>query len=469
MIATPGSAGLRFLKLGAGDAAARILSFVATVYLARTLGAGMYGVIVSATTVVMYLAFIAEAGMEMTGLREVTAHPERVPSLLGGVLGGRLVVAGVLVAVATVAGLGFLPAPDGAALALYSGTLVATALGTRFVHLGLERTGIVAWSRVLSESVAALLIVALVRVPNDLLRAPVAQITGDTLAALFLLWRLPAAARPPRLSVDFTTTVALVRKSWPMVLHGLLGLAIFNSDFLFLRVFDEVETVGFYAVAYTFISFIQNLGMVYSVSLIPNMTAMRHDRQGSQRFIDDSMAQVMFAALPATVGGVLVATALVTLLFGVAYAPSAQPLQILLLLVPVALARNVLQAVMVAHGRQDLMLRTVVWAAAGNMVLNLVLIPPFGMLGAATATFVTEAVRTWLSMRYTQTLSLGLPPPRRMARIAAATVVMGVVVLLTRAWPVAGVIAVSAVAYLGALLLVGGIRLRPGSRPELPL
>jgi len=55
--------GLRFLKLGLGEAGARVLAFIATVYLARTLGAGVYGVLVAAMTIVSYLAFVADCGI----------------------------------------------------------------------------------------------------------------------------------------------------------------------------------------------------------------------------------------------------------------------------------------------------------------------------------------------------------------------------------------------------------------------
>lgn len=469
-MSTPGgSAGRRFLALGLGETAARLVAFGVTVYVARTLGADRYGILVAALTVVMYLTFVVDAGMEMVGVKEVAAHPERVPALLRRVVGSRLAIAVAVIGLVGVAGTLALPAVDGRALTLYAGTLVGTALGTRFVHLGLDRAGHAASSRVLGESLVALIVFAAVRHPDHLLRVPIAQIVGDLVAALFLLRLLPSAARPAGIQFDVRGTLALLGEARPMILHGLLGLAIFNSDFLFLRVLKDASSVGYYAVAYTLISFVQNLGVAYTMSLIPTLTAVRADRAAAQRAVDDGMAQAMFGALPVTAGGLLVAPGLVALLFGAGYAPSAAPLQVLLLLVPIALVRNVWQAVLVAYDRQDLMLRTVIWAAGVNVLLNVVLIPPFGLIGAAGATVATEGVRTWLSARYAAGLSMVMPPARRFAKVAIASAVMAGVTALAAGGPVLVTVAAGAFSYAAVLLATGAVRLRRGALPELPL
>jgi O-antigen/teichoic acid export membrane protein len=465
----PGSVSRRFLALGSGEVVARLVAFGVTVYVARTLGAQYYGVLASATAVVMYLAFVADAGLEWVGVRQVAAEPDRVPTLLAGILGSRLcIAAGLITATAVLATLS-LPAPDGMALTLYAGTLVATALGTRFVHVGLDRAGSVAWSRVLGEAAVAVLAITFVHRSEHLLRVPIAQVIGDVLAALLLLRLLPAGRRPARLRVRVGATLALMRESAPMVLHGLLGLTIFNSDFLFLRVFNGAASVGFYAVAYTLISFVQNLGSSYTVSLIPTLTVVRGDRGQSQRIVDAGMLHALFGALPITVGGLIVASSLVSLFFGPGYAPSARPLQILLLLIPIALVRNVWQAVLVAFGRQDLMLRTVAWAAGANVLLNLALIPVFGMIGAAVATVATEVARTWLSAHYAAGLSMAMPSISRFWRLLLATAGMALVTWLSSGLPVVITIAVGGAGYAAVLLATGAVRLRRGRLPELSL
>ena len=55
--------GRTFAKLASGEALARLIAFGVTVFLARQLGAGGYGVIALATAVILYLSFVADAGL----------------------------------------------------------------------------------------------------------------------------------------------------------------------------------------------------------------------------------------------------------------------------------------------------------------------------------------------------------------------------------------------------------------------
>jgi O-antigen/teichoic acid export membrane protein len=144
-----------------------------------------------------------------------------------------------------------------------------------------------------------------------------------------------------------------------------------------------------------------------------------------------------------------------------------EPLQILLLLLPLAFVRNVSQGALLAHGRQDQMLRTVAWAAATNVGLNLLLIPRWGLAGAAWATVATEGVRTVLAALYALRLGLPMTDPRRFWRIVLATSAMTAAVLGVGAMSLVPAIVVGALSYLAVLALAGGIRFGRGRMPEL--
>ncbi len=459
--------GVAFLKLGLGEALARLIAFAATVYLARTLGAPLYGVIVLATTVLLYLTYLSDLGIEALGVRDVAAARDALPEILAPTLGARLLVALALVAVTMAIGLSVMAQPDGAILATYTLVLLPAALGTKWVHLGLERSGTASLGRTLTELTSALLIVVLVRRPEDLARAPLAQLVGEGVGAFVLLRFLPTGFGRLRAAIRPEAIRPLLKRSWPLVLHGLLGLAIFNSDFLFLRGFRDSASVGLYAAAYLLISFFLNLGAAYTMTLLPVLTRLRDDRAEAKVLYDGSMAQVMVGALPVALGGFLVAGGVIDLVFTPAYHAATLPLQVLIWTIPVALIRNVSQSALVAYGRQDQLLHTVAWAAALNVGLNLLLIPRWGMLGAALATLATEVVRTMLAGWYTHRLGLEMTAPRRFTRTAVATLLMGAAVWWAGERSVLVTVLIGAACYLAALTALGVLRFRRGALPEL--
>lgn len=459
--------GQSFLKLGTGEALARLIAFGATVYLARRLGADLYGSIALATAVLLYLACVTDCGLEMLGISDVARQPSQIAHFLPSLLTARVLVATVVMVLVAVVGLLWLPQPDGALLAMYALTLGSLAAGTQWVHLGLGGAGTAALARIVAEGLTALLILLLVRGPADIANAPLAQVIGQGAGALLLLRLLPAGVGKLRVTLDRAVVSSVFQRSWPLVLHALLGLAIFNSDFVFLRVFRNAATVGYYAVAYTLVSFALNLGVSYGMGLLPVMSKLRGTPDEERRLYDTAMAQVFAGGLPIAIGTTLVAPPIIAWFFGAGYKPAAVLLQVLIWSVPLALFRNVAQAALISYDRQHLMLRSVAVAAALNFALNVALIPAWGAVGAAIATIATEAVRAVLVLLFVRSIGIPFTALRRFWKAIVAAIAMTVALMLAGSLPAWATVLLGAVVYGATLSVLGGLRFRRGALPEL--
>jgi O-antigen/teichoic acid export membrane protein len=227
--------------------------------------------------------------------------------------------------------------------------------------------------------------------------------------------------------------------------------------------------VGRYAAAYTLISFLLNLGVAYGQALLPSLAALGEDRAAQRPVYDSGNALVTAAGLPLAVGGSILAHRIIGTVFGPGYGQAGLALQILIWSIPVAYLRNVPQAALITAHRQDRVMHTAVWAAAANLALNLLLIPPYGLGGAAVATLLTEILRTALAVRYAQAEGFGLTGPARFWRSGLAAGIMGGVLLLLGPASIWIAVPLGAAVYGLALLAVGGLRLEGGRLPRLAL
>jgi O-antigen/teichoic acid export membrane protein len=466
LVPAPGESGRgrRFALLATGDGLARVIGFGLTIYLARVLGAGSYGVIALVGAVMLYLNTVADAGLELLGVREISDDPRGLEALVPSLLSARLVIALALWGATAAVGLVLLPQPEGAVLAACALSLFAVAAGTRWVHLGLERSGSVAAALLAGTSLSALLTPFLVRGAGDLVRWPAIQFAGESLVALLLLVTLRRAGYRLPVVLHRAVIAPVLRRSWPLVLHTLLGLIVFNADFVFLRVLRDSATVGRYAVAYALVSFFINLGQSFGYTLMPGMTRLASSAEAQRDLYGRAMAEAMLGALPVAVGGWLLGGAAITAMFGPAYAAAGAPLVLLMWAVPPAVVRSVAHTALVAHHKQRDMVRSVVWAALVNLGLNAALIPRWGMVGAAVATVITEVVRTALSVRYAADAGVPLPPLARFGRGAAACAAMLVAVALVPPGLVWLRVATGGAVYLAALALLGVLRRGPDRR-----
>lgn len=456
-----------FLKLGAGELIARVIGFLTMVYLARFLGVEAYGIIGFAYAVLLYFTGLADFGIEALGPREIAEAPDQLPHLSPPILAARLLLATGLVILLALAGIYFMPQPDGVVLAVLGLTLFAAAASPRWIHLGLEKAGRVAVARTAGEVVRALLVLAFVHEAADIVNVPLAQVVGDTLATVMLFWWLRSNGLSLRPPIKLSVAAPVLRRAWPLAANMLLGLLIYNSDLIFLRFFRDAAEVGYYLAAFTLITLLGNLSNTYSTSLLPTLTRAGQTVSDQHDLYHTAMAHVAVVALPVAVGGYMLATPLITFFFGASYEASGAVLQILILSIPFVLTRGVLRVALITVNRQDRVMWITFGAAILNITLNLLLIPRYGMTGAAFSTLISEIVRTLLAQVYVRWAGFPITELGRYWRSLLSTVVMGGVLwsaALSSLWVA---IALGGLVYLVALTLSGGIRIQRGKWPAL--
>jgi O-antigen/teichoic acid export membrane protein len=252
---------------------------------------------------------------------------------------------------------------------------------------------------------------------------------------------------------------------------------IFNSDLLVLRAFRDAQTVGWYSASYQLISFLINMAGAYSLSLMPAFTQARSEGGERRALYLDSLANALCLGVPIAVGGGLCAGGLIELVFGAGYAPSALPLTVLLASIPFLLWKDVAMVGMVVAGKEKAVLRMTIAAVLFNLAANLLVIPRWGMVGAAATTFATEVLRAALGAWYVRGLGLPLLGVARLWRpvLSAAAMVVALGAIPIPRVNMLGVtlpevllrVAAGAVVYTLALMALGGVEWRRGALPRL--
>lgn len=418
-----------FIVLGGGELVGRLIGFAAMVYAARALGTEAYGIIGFALAVILYFQSLVDGGLDLLGPRLAAQRPEQIPDLLASIVGSRLLVAALVGLVLAVTAFPLLPSPEDRVLALYGLTLLGFALSTRWLHVGLDRGAPVAASRLLGGALTVGLVLAWVRTPADVGRVPVAYAIAEAIASLVLFgWLLRSGIRPGR--VRASLVLPAWRSAGPLLASVLLGLVVYNADFVLLRIFRGRTDVGLYLAAYALISFLGQLGLVARLSLIPTLSRVRDDPEVEADMNATAAARVSLIGLPIAVGGFLVGGDLITSLFGADFAPAGMPLRLLIWTLLLLYWRGVIEAFLIARDQQRYVMRATAAAAVMNVALNLLLIPRYGMTGAAAATVATEAVRLGMIGRFAAATGYRGATFGRLVRPLAATAAMALVVVL---------------------------------------
>ena len=227
-----------------------------------------------------------------------------------------------------------------------------------------------------------------------------------------------------------------------------------RADVFMLSKLTSLAAVGFYTAGYRLFSISQVVPKSFNTSIYPVFSKLfHHSRESFQKANSLSIRYILVVLLPVAAGIHGIADPLVRMLFGREFAPAAGVLKVVIwTLVPYGIVR-VLASGLFASNRQTIDLKTNLLGLGTNLILNLVLIPRYGILGCAWATMLS----IWLFFAY-QCFFLRyeiLPVLRQAEIVRPALAAAGIMVWLqlTTEFPLAIRIGGGALVY-GLLLVV---------------
>jgi len=173
-----------------------------------------------------------------------------------------------------------------------------------------------------------------------------------------------------------------------------LGWNLINSvDRLMIKFYMSSEQLGFYSMAAQIITMLSVVASTLGFALVPSLTAAKNagERGVFQKLVHNS-ARLGFMALVPVVATVFVLAPDVFALLLPRFGPSVVIVQIIIAIGFIDIFCRISWASLVAHGRGGLSAAAYIAAAIWNISLNWLLIPRFGIMGAAISVLTTFVV-----------------------------------------------------------------------------
>jgi len=230
-----------------------------------------------------------------------------------------------------------------------------------------------------------------------------------------------------------------LRYGLPMVPKEIAGSLINNSDKFLLLFFLGPVPTGIYAVAKSVTSIFPSLSGVFDSTLYPNVSAAWEagELDELRRFYSTFLRWYSILVIPAIVGLSLLAFPLLRFISTAKIAKQGA------ILIPVLAFAFSLQGLefsltypLAAAEKTNLIGGITIVAVIANLVLNIVLIPTVGIIGAAFATVVAFAIRSGLLFYYADNL-LDLSFPTKGFRdctVATSVMITALFVLPVNFW-----------------------------------
>lgn len=409
----------------AGRAAGGVVSLVALHYATRYFGPSVWGSIVAAIALYTVFSAIGDFGTGKITSREVARTSEGASSVYGTSL-----------AAATLLGLA------GAGLLVAVGALLYFSHGEtlRYVLVLSPAVLFMAWwqtsasvltarerndVRAVLDVGSSLLLLAGVLVILSLQESGLWYVlvaTGSVALTAVVALVLASSYVKPHLAWDRRQIKRFVRRSAPVGASLMLFALYLRVGVVLLTLFRGDREVGAYGVAVQIAMFIMSTpAFLMGAVLAPFMQADRRERL---RLTQHALWLLISVSLPIPVFLGLFAHGFVTMLSGRSFASAAHPLVILGVASTIWCVNIGVLDLVINEGGEDRLLRPLGQSAALSIAMSLLVVPWFGMDGAACVIIGTELVNLYQFTRLHRSLTGFVPDLRAVVPAAVGVAVV---------------------------------------------
>ncbi len=438
-----------------GEIGGRLLRIVLIFYSARVLGAAVWGVSSYLLSWAVLFTIATDLGLSAIITRELIHKKERRAEYLSTFFFTKLGLLGIatFAIIFIIPKIGALPLSSSliislAALVFFdSMRIIATTVNK--AHEAMRRE---AFTNIFTQTAILAIGFAMLWAMPSAEGLNIAYAAGSALGTLYAFYRIRDYL--PGLLTSFKRPLVqrLMRDALPIAIVGLLGSLMLNIDIVMLGWMRTAAEIGYYSATQKIIFTLYVVPTLIASATFPALARLTRDRAEFKTFFESTLKHSLMVALPIMVGGIITAPRVIALFYGSAYLPATAPFIILLITLPIAFATPIINNALIAMNSQKHFLAYASIGLICNVLFNLLLIPSFGINGAAFATLLTETAAGIFIWRKINARA-GFTLPHGLLKTVVACVVMGIAAYgaTTLQFPVLLTISIAVLCYAATL------------------
>ncbi len=198
---------------------------------------------------------------------------------------------------------------------------------------------------------------------------------------------------PPIFRISRKEIAKFIRGAAPLGFTAILVTIYYKSDYIILEYFKGTGEVGLYSAAYVVVNALIFLPTTISTTLLPKLSFLKENDPDKLKFIYQYVFKYLFfAGFGLGFGTLAVSSDLIAVIYPDDFARAYLALNILIWALALIFINAMQGNMLVALEKQRLLPYITGAAAAVNIGLNFILIPRYGIQGAALTTVLAEIV-----------------------------------------------------------------------------
>lgn len=387
-----------FIYFFSGELTAKLLGFLAIIFIARKIGVTDFGKLGFAEAFYSYFIYIGIAGVDTIATRDVARDNSHVNTYLGNVLSLKLMlcIASYLVLTAIILPLNIDSHKKYLTL-LYGLCLLPIALSTEWMFQGIEKMKYIGLFRIIREASYMTSVLVIFYLFTSVYLIPVIRVTSMLAAVIFLLWIVKIKGFKIKLRKDISLWKSLLKQSYPILISQVLIIIIYNFSIILLGLLAMDKEIGYFIAIQKVILFFFGLSGVFWAVIFPSLSRLHiGSTEELKIFVEKVLRTISVVAIPIGFLGFAFANPIVTFLYGNEYVRSIEIFQILIWVAVFGMMNGIFVQGLLASSNERIYAKAVGLQACLMVTLGLVFIPKIGAIGASISWLLVEIVTFFL-------------------------------------------------------------------------
>ncbi|MBI4450655.1 flippase [Candidatus Woesearchaeota archaeon] len=433
-----------------------VAGFLLGIIIPRHLGAADFGKFSFAISFSLIFATFADVGLNKLIIREIARAREMTRRLFVNVVLLKAVLSIVIyiVMIVTINLLGYTVDAKNAVYVIGLQSLLATlAFAMKGVFQAYEKMNYEAIATLLEKGLTLVFVLAAVMLSKGIVAIGLGYLAGTVIAASFSMRVVRRLSSGQQWVLEPAFAKHLLVMALPFFFVYVSSAVNLRVDTVMISLMLGNAPTGLYTAAQQLVLQLFLLSSLFTASVFPAMSRLAKTHGDYLRLMYSlGMKYLLIASLPIAVGTMLLQDRIVHLFYGSQFAGSAPVLGLTVWLIVPYYLSAMLTNLLMATDKQHISSYSIGAGAIVNIILNLVLIPIYGIIGAGIATVITQSLI--FIVQYGATIHSGFEWNIFQWKPILAAGVMGVFVNFAHDANIAVVIGGSALLYVALLLLL---------------
>ncbi len=389
-----------------GEAVGRLLKMGLIIYAARKLGANGWGVFAYTISTASLLMTFSDIGIGSLITRDATQKKENYRSLISAALLLKIII--LVISIILV----IFVSPY--ISSIQEANILFPIIGIVFLFDSLRDIGFAVnriFEKMEKEMVVKVVMnlsililgVILIKINPLPISVGIAYAVGSALSVVLILIILRKSLFEFITKTNFETLKLVLKTTLPLAIITLVSSIMANTDIYMLGLWKSPEDIGIYSAAQRFYQFVLIVPSMIGTATLPLMSRLANtDNEKFKNILEKTLYVFMIICIPITFGGLILANQIIPLVFGPEYLEAIPVLQILMLMLLVSFPIILLINAIFVYNKQSKLVFINILGVLANVFLNFLLIPKFGVTGAAIATLISSTIVTsviWVKMK----------------------------------------------------------------------